>query len=119
MKFFVWLLVGAVMIGASDNLYDKGKKIYFSKGCNGCHGVNAKGLGEYPGLAYRPKSFLTYKLQRYRTKIADTQQAQLMIPFAQGLSDAQIQTITTFLSEYHEEASHDKNENTSRGDGGS
>ncbi len=116
---FVLLLLCALELIASDRMYDEGKKLYFVKGCNGCHGVDAKGLAQYPGLAYRPKPFLTYKLQRYRKKIADTQQAQLMIPFAQELSDAQIQRLIVFFSEYQEEASHDKNTYTSKGDGGS
>lgn len=104
---------------ASDRVYDEGKKLYFSKGCNGCHGVDAKGLAQYPGLAYRPKAFLNYKLQRYRKKIADTQQAQLMIPFAQELNDAQIQKLITFLSQYHEEENHQTTERNIKGDGGS
>lgn len=104
---------------ASDHLYGEGKKVYFSKGCNGCHGVDAKGLAQYPGLAYRPKAFLNYKLQRYRKKIADTQQAQLMIPFAEHLTDTQIQMLITFLSDYHEEASHQTTEGRIKGDGGS
>lgn len=119
MRPFVWLLVCVIGLGASDRMYDEGKRIYFAKGCNGCHGVDAKGLAQYPGLAYRPKAFLTYKLQRYRNKIADTQQAQLMIPFAQDLKDGQIKALTVFFSDYHEEGSRDKSEHTSRGDGGS
>ena len=116
---FIWLLLCAIGLMATDRFYDEGKKVYFAKGCNGCHGVDAKGLGQYPGLAYRPKAFLNYKLQRYRKKIADTQQAQLMIPFAEHLTDAQIQTLIIFLSNYHEEASHQTIERSIKGDGGS
>lgn len=104
---------------ASNHSYDEGKKIYFAKGCNGCHGVDAKGLAQYPGLAYRPKAFLNYKLQRYRKKIADNQQSQMMIPFAQELSDAQIQKLIVFLSQYHENESHQTTERSIKGDGGS
>lgn len=103
----------------SDHFYEAGKKLYFAKGCNGCHGTDAKGLAQYPGLAYRPKGFLNYKLQRYRKKIADTQQAQLMIPFAQNLTDAQIKLLIIFLSQYHEDVSHGTMERTIKGDGGS
>lgn len=104
---------------ASDRLYTEGKKLYFAKGCNGCHGIDAKGLAQYPGLAYRPVGFLNYKLQRYRKKIADTQQAQLMIPFAQNLTDAQIKVLIVFLSQYHEEGSQGTMQRTIKGDGGS
>ena len=106
-------------LGGADLTYDEGKKLYFAKGCNGCHGVDAKGLAQYPGLAYRPKAFLNYKLQRYRKKIADTQQAQLMIPFAQGLSDSQIEKLITFFSQYREEERHQTTEHKIKGDGGS
>ena len=119
MRPFVLLLLYAIGVAAADRMYSDGKKLYFAKGCNGCHGIDAKGLAQYPGLAYRPKAFLTYKLQRYRNKIADTQQAQMMIPFAQGLSDTQIQLLVNFFTTYHEEESHDKSTHTSRGDGGS
>ena len=115
----VWLLISVIGLVASDHLYDDGKKLYFAKGCNGCHGVDAKGLAQYPGLAYRPQAFLNYKLQRYRKKIADTQQAQLMIPFAQKLSDAQIEKLIVFLSQYHENESHQTTEGRIKGDGGS
>lgn len=119
MRPFVWILVCLISLGAADHIYDDGKKLYFAKGCNGCHGVDAKGLAQYPGLAYRPKAFLTYKLQRYRKKIADTQQAQMMIPFAQNLSDTQIEKLITFFSLYHENDSHQTNERSIKGDGGS
>ncbi|MDQ1298794.1 MAG: hypothetical protein QG558_1333 [Campylobacterota bacterium] len=119
MRPLVWLLVCVISLGGADRSYNEGKKLYFAKGCNGCHGVDAKGLAQYPGLAYRPAGFLNYKMQRYRKKIADTQQAQLMIPFAEHLTDAQVKILIVFLSQYHEEASHGTIERTIKGDGGS
>lgn len=119
MRPFVWLLLCAINLAAADRMYADGKKLYFVKGCNGCHGIDAKGLAQYPGLAYRPAGFLNYKLQRYRKKMADTQQAQLMIPFAQNLTDAQIKMLIVFLSQYHENGSHQTNKYSIKGDGGS
>ena len=119
MRPFIWLFLCAISLIASDRFYAEGKKLYFAKGCNGCHGIDAKGLAQYPGLAYRPAGFLNYKLQRYRKKLADTQQAQLMIPFAQNLTDAQIKVLIVFLSQYHEEGSRKTMERTIKGDGGS
>jgi cytochrome c553 len=116
---FIWLLLCTVWLVGADHSYDDGKKLYFAKGCNGCHGIDAKGLAQYPGLAYRPKAFLNYKLQRYRNKIADTQQSQLMIPFAKELTDAQIEKLITFFSQYHEEEIHQTTERRIKGDGGS
>lgn len=90
---------------AAPTPYDLGKKLYFSKGCNGCHGVSATGSGDFPSLAYRRKALLVSKLKRLRTKQGDTQLAQMMIPFALALTDTQIDALSTFLSEYHESKS--------------
>lgn len=113
------LLISICSAYAAPSLYDEGKRIYFSKGCNGCHGVDAKGSAAYPSLAYRRKAFLSSKLQQYRKKVAPTQQAELMVPFAQMLNDRQIDALTTFFSEYREEKSQYKQDQSSRGDGGS
>jgi cytochrome c553 len=89
---------------AAPSAYDQGKKLYFAKGCNGCHGISAAGTNLYPALAYRRKEFLIYKLNRLRSKQGDTQLAEMMIPFAMALSDSQIDALTTFLSDYHEKS---------------
>ncbi len=96
-----------------------GKSLYFSKGCSGCHGISAGGTNQYPALAYRRKPFLISKLKAFRSKQGTNQQSQLMIPFAMGLSDKEIDLLTTFLSEYNEQKSTYKSDTTSRGDGGS
>lgn len=112
------LLIPLCLISAADD-YKSGKNLYFAKGCSGCHGISASGTNQYPSLAFRRKPFLMSKLKNYRSKKGETQQAQLMIPFATGLSDKEIDLITTFLSEYHENKSNYKPELSTRGDGGS
>lgn len=97
-------LIPILLFGGND-VYQQGKKLYFAKGCNGCHGVSAGGTNRYPALAYRRKAFLVHKLNRLRAKQGDTQLAQMMIPFALGLSDAEIDALTTFLSDYKEQKS--------------
>lgn len=119
MRKIIALVLTMNILMAAPSSYEEGKKLYFSKGCNGCHGVSATGTHEYPSLAYRRKAFLIYKLKNFRAKQGNTQQSELMIPFALGLSDAQIDAITTFLSEYHENKSNYKSGFTTRGDGGS
>ena len=59
------------------------------------------------------------KLKNYRSKQGTTQQSQMMIPFALGLSDRDIDALTTFLSEFHENKSNYKPDMGARGDGGS
>jgi len=117
LKFIVFLLP-LLLYGAPD-MYKTGKNLYFSKGCNGCHGVSASGTNRYPPLAYRRKPFLMSKLKNYRAKQGTTQQSQLMIPFAMELSDKEIDALTTFLSEYNENKSNYKPDFSTRGDGGS
>ncbi len=101
--------------------YEIGKELYMQKGCYGCHGNKAEGLHKYPKLSNRAKGFLTYKLKRFRDKISDNQQQEMMIPFALGLSDEDIENLTTFLYEYRDESSKEKYDDSyqSWGDGGS
>lgn len=117
MRAFVLLFISTALLLAST--YEEGKKLYFEKGCNGCHGISAGGSSQYPPLAYRRKPFLVDKLKGYRSKQGTTQLSQMMIPFAMTLSDTQIDALTTFFSEFKEGVSHDKTERSSRGDGGS
>lgn len=119
MRTFILILLTSLSLSASPSVYDQGKKLYFEKGCNGCHGISAGGTSEYPALAFRRKAFLEYKLKEYRSKHATTQLSQMMIPFAVGLSDTQINALTTFFSEFKEGVSHDKTEHSIKGDGGS
>lgn len=94
-------LIPVLLYGGSDQ-YKTGKKLYFSKGCNGCHGISASGTNIYPSLAYRRKAFLVYRLKQLRSKQGNTQLAPMMIPFAVKLTDSQIDALSTFLSDYHE-----------------
>lgn len=115
------LIFPMIALMAAPSAYEQGKKLYFAKGCNGCHGISAAGTNIYPALAYRRKALLTSKLERLRSKQGNTQLASMMIPFAMGLSDSQIDAITTFLSEYHEQKSKINYEpdNSNTGDGSS
>jgi cytochrome c553 len=108
-----------IALCAAPDLYTQGKKLYFSKGCNGCHGISAAGSAQYPALAYRRKAFLAHKLKEYRAKKGATQLSQMMIPFAMGLSDREIDALTTFFSEYREGKSTYAPDLSNRGDGGS
>ena len=101
--------------------YEEGKTLYISKGCYSCHGHKAEGMHRYPSLANRAKGYLAYKLNRFRDKISDNQQQEMMIAYAVGLSDKEIENLTTFLYEYKENdltESYDDSFET-HGDGGS
>lgn len=119
MRTFVLLFISATLLLATPSLYNHGKKLYFEKGCNGCHGISAGGSGQYPALAFRRKAFLEYKLKQYRAKHGTTQLSQMMIPFATELSDTQIDALTTFFSQYKEGSIPAKRDFNIKGDGGS
>ena len=103
MRYIVGLFLLPLCLAAQSDLYDEGKRLYFAKGCNGCHGIKAEGLHEYPMLANRDKTILARKLERFRRGLSDNQQQEMMIGFAQGLSDAEIDAITTYLHEFKDE----------------
>ena len=101
--------------------YDIGKKLYMEKGCYSCHGTKAEGMHNYPRLANRAKGYLSYKLKRFRDKLSDNQQQEMMIAFAIGLSDEDIENLTTFFYEYRDDETREEYDDSfqTHGDGGS
>jgi cytochrome c553 len=85
-------------------LYSLGETLYLKNGCNSCHGNAAQGSGSYPRLANRAKGFLAYRLRQFRSGKAASAQEEIMLGFASGLSDSDIDAITTFLSDYHSDS---------------
>ena len=120
MRFFIVIFIIVMHLGA-QTAYEKGKSLYMQKGCYGCHGTKAEGMNNYPRLANRAKGFLIYKLKRFRSKISDNQQQEMMIPFAMPLSDEDINDIVTFLYEYKEDELKEQYDDSFEtwGDGGS
>ena len=116
------LLISSFSYAKKIDTYKEGEILYSSKGCNGCHGMHGEGLNTYPVLMNKQKYLLVQKLKFYRVKKGVMNQtAQIMIPFAEYLSDTEISYLTTFLSEYKEDANAPKYdiEYESWGDGGS
>jgi len=102
-KTIVWFCLFPALLLAKSALYETGKQLYFAKGCNGCHGIKAEGMNEYPLLANRAKGYLANKIKRFRQGLSDNQQQELMIGFARGLSDEEIDALTTYLNEFEDE----------------
>jgi cytochrome c553 len=60
--------------------------------CAGCHGVDGRStLPETPSLAGQPADYLTVQLFLFREKLRP---GTAMTPFAQGLSDAELQQLS-------------------------
>ena len=120
------LLILSLMLTISfaqeKEIYKKGEILYSQKGCNGCHGIHGEGMHQYPVLMNKQKYLLVQKLKFYRGKKGVMNQtAQIMIPFAENLSDEEISYLTTYLSEYKDDENAPKYdiEYESWGDGGS
>lgn len=120
MRFILLLFLTFTSIFASS-AYEKGKQLYISNACYACHGHKLEGIHRYPYLANRSKGYMAYKLKRFRDKKADTQQQEMMIDFALGLSDEDIENLTTYFSEYVDEANAERYDDSYEvyGDGGS
>jgi len=120
LRFFILLFLIYSFLEAKTP-YEKGKVLYMQKGCYSCHGNKAEGLHRYPYLANRAKGYLTYKMKRFRDKISDNQQQDMMIAFAVGLSDEDIDNLTTFLYEYKDDDLKQRYDDSfqTHGDGGS
>ncbi|WP_324172851.1 c-type cytochrome [Sulfurimonas sp.] len=105
----------------SSTSYEMGKKLYMQKACFSCHGIKAEGMHLYPRLANRAKGFLTYKLKKFRNKLSDNQQQEMMIAYAVGLSDEDIENLTTFMSNFVDDENQESYDDSyhTHGDGGS
>jgi cytochrome c553 len=120
LRIFPFIFLAFTSLFAASSDYEEGKVLYFEKGCHGCHRTKAERMTNYPALANRAKGFLAYKLRRFRSEISDKQIQEMMIPFAIGLSDREIDLLTTFLNEYVDEQTERYDiDFATEGDGGS
>ena len=118
---FITLFFLIYTIAVAKTPYELGKELYMGKGCFSCHGNKADGLHNYPALANRAKGYLTYKLEKFRSRKSDNQQQEMMVGYAIGLSDKDIDYLTTFFAEYKDDESAESYDDSyqEHGDGGS
>lgn len=118
---YIFLIFFLFSLSEASSAYELGKKLYMKNGCFSCHGINLEGVHKYPYLANRAKGYMTYKLQRFRSKISDNQQQEMMIPFAVDLSDEDIENLTTYMYEFVKEDNKNRYDDNFyiQGDGGS
>ena len=90
-RLVLWLL--PLALTASE-----GEKIYMAMGCYGCHGVRGEGIGDYPRLGGRSAAYLIRKLHDLQKGIGHSSKRDLMIPFAKGLDESQIEAVSEYLS---------------------
>ncbi|RLA70240.1 MAG: hypothetical protein DRG30_09425 [Epsilonproteobacteria bacterium] len=110
MKHISILLVFVLTLYASNSPYNKGEMLYFTKACNGCHGVNAEGGGRTPRLANRTKKYLIQRLKYFKNAKVATIKQEMMVQFIINFSNEDIENIATFLSEHKKLQTRDVSE---------
>lgn len=106
MKIFILLYTILLLhLFAFETEYLQGKHLYFAKGCANCHGTEAEGSSEYPKLAHQEQKLLLKKLEDFKSKKANSQEAEIMFTFANSLQKEEMLRITKFLSSYKKEDS--------------
>jgi len=120
LRFFILIFLFFSLTYAKTP-YEIGKDLYIKGGCYSCHGNNLEGLHQFPHLANRAKGYMTYKLKYFRDGKADTQEQEMMITYATGLSDEDINNLTTYMNKYVKEINAERYDDSfsPEGDGGS
>jgi len=99
-RFILLCIFTISSLFAGDAKYNRGEMLFFSKGCNGCHGASAEGGGVNPRLAGKKKSYLINKLRYFRKGKVGSQTQEMMVQFTLKLSDKDIDDLATFFSEH-------------------
>ncbi len=100
MKTLLLFFLTLSALSAQDDLYETGRILYLDKSCNTCHGMKAEGMTQYPALANTSRGYLSYKLKHFRDGKADTQQQEMMLIYAKSLTNAEIEALVEYLSNF-------------------
>jgi cytochrome c len=99
---FMTLLMGTALsvlaagaAGAAD-----GDALYSGKGCAACHGAdgNSPINSSYPRLAGQNRDYLIQQIKDIKSGERDNGLTAQMRPIAEGLSEAEIESIADYLS---------------------
>lgn len=90
----VCLLSVCLLVNAAD--FDRGKKLYSSLGCAGCHGDKRGSLLEgYPSLVGTNAKIIASELNKYRNGV---RKDPTMSAMAAGLSDKNIDDLAAYIA---------------------
>ena len=104
MRPILLLLSSALLLCATDKTEkierDKAmQELYMKHGCSACHGIYAEGIGVTPRLMGRKASVLKERLKDLKQGKTRSAFGTIMISFAKGLSDEEIEQMAEYLSE--------------------
>lgn len=100
MRLFFLIIPLCIQVFANEASYNRGEIIYFSKGCNSCHGPGAEGSSSYPKLANAKEKYLVNKLKYFRKGRVDSISKEMMAQFARKLTTKDIEDLTYFLAHH-------------------
>jgi len=87
----------ATAAAAAAPVVNPGKLKYVAV-CQGCHGRDGAGQGPFPKLSGKTAADITSKLNDYRAGKTVGPQSSTMMPFAKALTDAEIESISAYLT---------------------
>ena len=99
MRILIFIIY-LTLIQAFANPYEKGKDLYFQKGCANCHGTQGEGTGYYPKLTNRSKNYIAKRLTAFKEGKSTTQKQEIMFTFTNSLTDQDMSELSTFLSNF-------------------
>ncbi len=101
----LFMMLSINLFAQTESAYDKGRTLYYAKGCANCHGTNAEGSSYYPKLANKKQNFLQEKLNNFKNGIATTQKQEIMFTFVSALSKKDISYLVEFLTHFKKDDS--------------
>lgn len=85
------------LVAAGKKIYDDGVPDASVPPCASCHGTDAKGNGEFPGLAGQLYAYVTLQLTNWSKERGETT-SDIMAPIARGLTESQIKAVAAYVS---------------------
>ena len=103
MKPILLLLSTSLLLHAAEDASkaqrDKAmSELYMKNGCSACHGIYAEGIGVTPRLMGRRADVLKERLRDLKKGKTRSAFGTVMVSFAKGLSDEQIDQMAEYLS---------------------
>jgi cytochrome c553 len=85
------------LVAEGKRIYDEGVPGANVPACAACHGMDAKGNGQFPRLAGQLYAYMTLQLTNWSKERGEST-SDIMTPIARGLTDSQIKAVAAYLS---------------------
>lgn len=95
MRYKILLVICASSLAFSK---ESMQELYMKNGCSACHGIYAEGIGVTPRLIGRDANVLKERLRDLKKGKTRSAFGTVMVSFAKGLSDEQIDQMAEYLS---------------------